>query len=591
MQFEISVITILLFIGFLLNSHQALYSYLKGYLKGQKFFTLAMVSAAIFGLSAMIESGVVTMAQKIFWSKMEYVGVLFSTVLLFHFLFIQFPVAAFKKSINWIYLLPTLILFCVWTNDYHYLTWRDFSWSPDGNNILTYHHGPVYYIAAGYGILTMLASIYLVLKNINKYPQVLRRQFITMAVGVSIPLLFTIIQVLGMTPLDGLDLTSMSLPFLGIIFLIGIFRFGLFKMLPSVSTQIPNIMQDGLVVVDNNNEIVYFNRAATNLFGMEEGEFSYDKVKQINWLYQLTQLGDKKVKETEFIIGHDPERWIEITVNAIKEEGQDFKGNLILLHDITKRKRLEHQTHNLLDELNISHEQIKDAIGQKDKIISIIGHDLRTTFHQVINLSGIILEVYDDLSPDQVKEYLNDLLKASQQGFEILEELLSWAKSQKGSAQKYEDIAVARSVEQVIASMALTLQSKNLTVNIEGNTEMVIKNDQNILNLVLRNLLINAVKFSHKGSEVKVRLESENGYNAIKVIDHGIGIAKDDLQKIFNSRLRFSRTGTDGETGTGLGLLLCKEMVERNHGTIEVDSEEGKGSTFTIKFNKHKVAS
>lgn len=587
MQLYVSVITILLFTGFIINLGLALYSYLKGFLKGQKFFSISMVSAALFGFAATIESAVLTIDAKIVWSKIEYIGVVLATVFLFHFIIKQFNTKTFKnqKNIKWIYVVPIINLILVFTNEYHKLTWLDFSWSKDGNNILTYHHGFNYYLTACYSLSLLLSSVIILLKNIKHYPIVLRRQFLILAIGLVIPIVFTVLQILRLSPIDGLDLTSMSLPFLGTIFLIGIYRYGLFKMLPSVTTQIPSIIQDGLIVVDKNNEIVYYNKSATRLFGMEEGEFSYDKVKQINWLFHLTQLGDKKVKDNEIIIDHDPERWIEISVNAIKEEGQDFKGNLILLHDITKRKHLEHQTHSLLDELNISHEQIKDAINQKDKIISIIAHDLRTTFHQVINLSGIILEVYDELSNEQLKEYLTDLLKSSQQGYEILEELLTWAKSQKGTSSNYSDVIVARSIENVISSMALTIQAKNLSVSIEGDTDMVIVNDQNILNLIVRNLLINAVKFSYTGGEIKVRLESTGNNKFIRVIDSGIGIPKEDLPKIFNSKLRFSRTGTNGETGTGLGLLLCKEMVERNHGVIEVDSEEGKGSVFTIKFN------
>lgn len=587
MELNINIVTIILFISFLISGGITIYSQAKGYLKGQIFFTLMMGGATIYAFGAMVESAAMDIESKVFWSKAEYVGVVFPTLFLLQFVInlINKKTSGLYKYFKLLYFIPVVTLALVWTNDYHHLVWKSFEWNSSVNNVLIYNHGIAYYIFAVYSLLLIALSLYLLAAALPTFPAMIKKQIRTLIIGCSAPFVFTILYVAHINPVQGLDLTAMSLPVMGSIFLIGIFRFGLFKILPSVSNQITNIIPDGLVVVDENSDIVFFNSAAAAILELKEKEFSYQKIKDIQRIYDITSDG----KETEVMIHSDPEKWLEVSTSEIRNEADQFKGSLIVMHDMTKRKRLEQQTRNLLDELSISHDQEKEANSQKDRIIGIIAHDLRTTFHQAINLSEIIIDMLEDLTHEQLKEYLADLHKVSEQGYGILEELLIWAKSRKDNISGYDKIVVSKSVEQIIDSMQLSLQNKHLSVKIEGNRDLEIKNDNNVLNLVLRNLLINAIKFSNKNSVITVKLEDGEAFNMISVIDNGIGIPEDDLPKLFNSKTKYTRTGTDGESGSGFGLLLCKEMIERNHGTIEVQSIEGSGSTFSIKFYNNTV--
>lgn len=587
MEVKITIITGILIFSFLISMGITLYSHLKGYLKGQLFFTLMMAAASLYSLGGAIESAVSTIPEKILWSKIEYIGTSFATVFMLHFVLnlVNSP-NWIKKSVKFLYVLSAAYLIIVWTNDYHHLVWQGYTWNTSQYNILIYEHGHAFHAFAIYSLLLILISTVLLFRELSHFPAIIKKQVRVLIAGCLAPFFLTVLYLADITPVEGLDLTIMSLPLSGLVFLIGIFKFGLFKIIPTVSSSITTLIPDGLIVMDENNDIVFFNKSAATTLGLEEKEFSFQKVKDIQWIYDIITHHVGESTESEIMINSDPERWLEVSTTVIRNEAEQFKGNLILLHDMTKRKHLEQQTINLLDELIISNDRMKEADGQKDRIMSIIAHDLRTSFHQVINLTEIMNEILDDLSRDQLKEYLTDLHKSSVQGYGILEELLQWAKSQKGTSTSYKDIKVTDSILQIIESVQISLQNKQLTISIEGNKDLEVNNDVNVLNLVLRNLITNAIKFSNHAGEIRVKLEEGKEFDTISVIDNGIGIPESDLPKLFNSKAKYSRTGTGGESGSGFGLLLCKEMIERNNGLIEVNSIEGTGSTFSIKFFK-----
>lgn len=591
MELQVNIVTVILFITFLISAGITLYSWLKGYLKGQVYFTLMMLCASEYAFASMVEASVITIEMKVLWSKFQYVGVSFATLLLLHFV-LNLINSKFKGLLRWfslLYFVPVTVIVLAWTNEYHNLVWTGYTWSADGSNILTYHHGFAYHFFAGWSLLLIALSIYVLIRELPKFPDTIKNQIRIIIAGCMAPFIMTLLYLADISPVEGLDLTTMSLPVLGIIFLVGIFRFGMFNIIPSVSRQITNVIHDGLMVLDENGAVVFYNSSAAELFGMKQTEFAYQKINDIPWLNEIISTRGEGFKETQVMINPDPEKWLEISTKPIMDEGNNFRGYLIMLHDITKRKRLEHQTRNLLDELNISHDIMAEANSQKDRLMSIIAHDLRTTFHQVINLTGIIHEMLEELTEEQLKEYLTDLRKASEHGYSILEDLLTWAKSQKAISQANEHVKVVHSIEQIIASMALSLQGKDLEVKIEGDSDMTIVTDGNVLSMVVRNLLANAIKFSNKSSLIHVNCVSGEAYDAISISDSGIGIPEADLPKLFDTKVKYTRAGTNGESGSGLGLLLCKEMIERNRGSIEVESKEGVGSTFTIKFSRDAV--
>ncbi len=588
MELHVTIVTGILFISFLVSFTIAIYSKTKGFLRGQHYFTATMFFASFYSLGGMVESAAVNISDKILWSQIEYIGVVFAPVLLLAFVLrlIHPPEHRLNRLAWLLYIIPVITQALVFTNDLHFLIWDRYEWSTDGINILVYHHGIAYYFFAVWCLLVLLFSIYVIQKALADFPVIMQKQLRVLSVGCLIPIVFTALYLFDISPLKGLDLTIMSLPFTGLIFAYAISRFGMFKIIPSVSSQITSVMQDGLIVMDENGEIMFLNPAGAKIIGLKEDSYSIHAIKDVEWLRQISLQGAKGIKETEVLLQSDPEKWLEITINEIRNDYNLFKGNLILLHDITKRKRLEQQSQNLLNELHLSNAQIKEAINQKDRIISIIAHDLRTSFHQMINLTGLLNEMVEELTPDKLKEFLADLQKSSEDGYGILEELLAWARTKNDTLTLNENIKVLNPIEQIIKSLALSLQNKQLGVNIQGDKELIVKTDGNVLNLVLRNLLVNAIKFSNPGSSITVELHEGDEEDTISIIDTGIGIPEADIPRIFDTKMKYTRVGTAGESGSGFGLILCKEMIERNNGELDLKSTEGKGSTFTIHLNK-----
>lgn len=593
MELQVTTITTILFIGFLISVGIALYSNATGYVKGQGYFTLMMLMASVYTFFGMVESAALDIESKILWSKLEYFGVAFSALFLLSFVinFINSPRVSIIKYAWPYYIIPVVSLILTLTNEYHHLIWTGFEWSNDGENILTYHHGVAFYVLSIYSIILIILSICVLIKALPRFPVIIQKQTWVLIAGCCAPLVMTIMYITDITPVNGLDLTAMSLPITGSVFLVGIFKFGMFKIIPSVSSQITSVIQDGLLVIDENEKVLFYNATASKLFGLDAKSFSYMDIKGVSWLHEFKSIIDDGLKETELMIRSDPEKWLHVNIDQIKDDDSKLKGNLLLFHDITKRKRLEQQSRNLLEELHISNQEMKEANSQKDRIVSIIAHDLRTPFHQITNLSSLIQDLMSDLSKEQINEYLTDIHSASEQGASILEELLTWAKSQQTHVtSKVDSFKPVESARLIIDSMSFSLKSKDISVHIEGDQDLSISTDTNVFNFVIRNLMANAIKFSNQGDTINLKIEAGGSYIIVHVIDHGIGIPEADRSKLFNSKVKYSRTGTKGESGSGLGLLLCKEMIERNNGQIEVTSIEGKGSTFSVKFLRNSIS-
>jgi len=159
---QVNIVTVILFITFLISAGITLHSWLKGYLKGQVYFTLMMLCASEYALASMVEASVITIEMKVLWSKFQYIGVSFATLLLLHFV-LNLINSKFKGLLRWfnlLYVVPVTVIALAWTNKYHNLVWTSYEWSADGSNILTYHHGIAYHLFAGWSLLLIALSIY-----------------------------------------------------------------------------------------------------------------------------------------------------------------------------------------------------------------------------------------------------------------------------------------------------------------------------------------------------------------------------------------------------------------------------------------------
>jgi signal transduction histidine kinase len=244
-----------------------------------------------------------------------------------------------------------------------------------------------------------------------------------------------------------------------------------------------------------------------------------------------------------------------------------LKNQKILLEKSVALKTSE------LQELNVS----------KDKFFSIIAHDLKNPFNSIIGFSEMLKEEINSGDLNNSGKYAGMIYDSANQTFRLLENLLEWANSQRGKilfTPVQIDLGELIKDEFIIAGDLAS--GKNIELKSYITDSFTIVADKNMIRTIMRNLITNAVKFTHKNGMVKVNAVICKNYLEISVSDSGIGMSKETMAKLFKIDANLSTRGTENERGTGLGLFLCKEFADKHNGKILVESEEGKGSTFKL---------
>jgi len=255
----------------------------------------------------------------------------------------------------------------------------------------------------------------------------------------------------------------------------------------------------------------------------------------------------------------------------------------IISHPISRaieRKRVEQERDVLIKKL-------KDLNASKDKLFSLISHDLRSPFNSLLGFSEILTSEYDSLTTDEIKEYMNVIYETSKNLFGMTNNLLQFSRFQMGRSEfKPVKLNLKKIINENINMLKGNLLKKQLHLNLDIDGNPIVLADEEMLNSIFQNLLSNAIKFTDKEGEINISVKSINFFNEpdkveVTINDTGIGISKSYLNKIFKDHVQ-SMPGTEREYGTGLGLLLVKEFVDKIGGTIKVSSKINQGTSFTF---------
>lgn len=259
--------------------------------------------------------------------------------------------------------------------------------------------------------------------------------------------------------------------------------------------------------------------------------------------------------------------------------------NKKLKKEITLRKKAQHELLNKNRKLSESEKELKKAINTKDKFFSIIAHDLLSPFNSILGFSKMLHDEYESLSNKDGKRFSKIVYDSSKNLFDLLNNLLQWSRIHIGTkSYTYEEFVLNEVIEKIIDVQKLQADKKGIQITLEMPGGFNVYTNKNIVSLLLRNLISNAIKFTRTGGAISVLAERKNGSYVISVIDTGIGIGEKNIKNLFNVSSNQSTDGTAGEKGTGLGLILCKEFVEIIGGTIWAKSKLEKGSTFAFEL-------
>ena len=279
---------------------------------------------------------------------------------------------------------------------------------------------------------------------------------------------------------------------------------------------------------------------------------------------------------------------LEERQQQIEEQTEELRShaeNLKEVNDLlVENQRLIQLQSNKLEESN---RELLISNSSKDRFFSIIAHDLRNPFHAVSGFSEILLRDYKKLPSEKVEKYLSLINKSSQNGGTLLENLLQWSRAQTGSIS-FEPLSInlLEVANNVLDLLALEAQQKNIQITQTVDPVVFVFADENMIHTILRNLISNAIKFTNERGKIILKATSNSQMVEVSVVDTGVGISHENLQLLFNVETNISTKGTASETGTGLGLILCKEFVERNGGKIWVKSTLNKGSEFIFTLQQ-----
>lgn len=274
------------------------------------------------------------------------------------------------------------------------------------------------------------------------------------------------------------------------------------------------------------------------------------------------------------------EKKVQIRTAKLRETEKELRNTQAFLEEKVKER-----THKL----GIANEQLKELNASKDKFFSIIAHDLKSPFVGLLGYSELLKNEIDELSKEKIFEYSDNLHKNIKNTYNLLENLLNWALLQTKRMSFVEQrLDLYLEIKNIFEMFDANSRTKNIFLINDVNMETTLDVDKNMFRTIMYNLISNAIKYSNPGGHVKVFTKTDDGNIEIYVSDDGVGMDKEIQEKLFKLNSNISTNGTALERGTGLGLILIKEMVDMHKGSIRVESEPGKGTTFCVVLPREK---
>jgi signal transduction histidine kinase len=299
---------------------------------------------------------------------------------------------------------------------------------------------------------------------------------------------------------------------------------------------------------------------------------------------------EEKAKRVAELVVADTEKAKRVAELVIADEEKAKRVSELIIDNEEKAKRVaelviaEGEKAKRVAELVITNDELQQLLklnADKDLFISILAHDLRSPFTALLGLSDLLIENIHVYNIDKIERQVRYIKNASEDTFALLEDLLKWTSTQSGKIpfkpQKLSFADICKNSLEILNRNAI---AKNITIKSFIGKPLYVFADSDMLKTVLRNLVSNAIKFTNHGGMISIHASESSGIVTVSVVDNGIGINPDKLTRLFDISQRQTTKGTANEKGSGLGLILVKEFLEKNGGEILVKSEPGKGSEF-----------
>lgn len=333
--------------------------------------------------------------------------------------------------------------------------------------------------------------------------------------------------------------------------------------------------QNGVIRICNDQFVKIIGSSREKLIGLNMFQLPDKRVSQI----LTTALAGEKAGFEGFYKSTTADKTTPVRVlfEAIFNEEGQVTGGIGIIEDITERMATE-------EKIKSKNQQLEQMILEKDRFFSIIAHDLRSPFNAFLGFSELMTDDSFELTLDEMKGYAKDIRNSALLLFDLLENLLEWSRLQRSNVfMEKMDYPLIRIVTQSIDSLNENARKKEINLNIDFDRSLTVFVDEKMIQSVFRNLLSNAIKFTFRGGNVFIKASKKaSDMVLVEISDTGIGIKPEVIPKLFRIDESVNTTGTEAEPSTGLGLILCKEFLDKNGGSIWVNSEAGVGTTFSF---------
>lgn len=553
---------------------------------GAKELGWLMISAGSGAFWLIFEAAASTMSEKIFWSKLEYLGGVATPVLYLIFVlkFTGREKFLSLRNILLLFIIPVITFLLVITNEKHNLIWSGFSPISEKTNLMDYFHGTWFWIGyIAYTYLLLLVSSICLIHFIVHQTKPFRSQAWIIFTGGMFPWIVSVIYLTGSSPVPALDLTPFSITLSGALAGYAILYSRLLDLVPVAREMLVEILPDGIIVLDSQDRIQDINEAAIsfldirqqNIIGLDASSSGAAVSTLLNAVIRKNPFDQIEIVE------NDDTKSYSITKQSIKSQPG---SRLVIMSDITNLKKTE-------EDLIKAKEHAEESDRLKSAFLANMSHEIRTPLNGILGFTELLNA--SDLTDKEQDDYLEIIRKGGDRLLKIINDIIDISKIESGQMQvTISKTNISEQLQTIYSFFKPESDSKRIMlINKNGSPveETIVETDAQKLYAIHTNLIKNAIKFTQSGF-VEFGFERKNSHLEFFVKDTGAGISNEQKKFIFERFRQGNDTLTRNYEGTGLGLSISKAYVEMLGGKIWFESEYGKGTVFhfTIPYYSPK---